>query len=75
MAEEFLSDPVPSSDVSEAHREPIRHVLYGSKVAIARTISILHVKGYAETLEWSKPLPTQTPGEYMSILRRMILLQ
>lgn len=66
------STPHPSNP---SHREPIRHVLYGSKAAIARTIAILHLKGYAETFQWSKPLPTQTPGEYMSILTRQLKLE
>ena len=75
MAEEFLSDLPPSTSSYEVQRSPIRHVLYGSKVAIARTISILHVKGYAETFEWSMLLPTETPGEYMTILSRLIVME
>ncbi|WP_416674118.1 hypothetical protein [Egbenema bharatensis] len=46
MAEEFLPDFIPPARSSQAQREPIRHVLYGSKSTIARTISILHIKGY-----------------------------
>lgn len=75
MAKEFVSDLPLSTSSSQIQREPIRHVLYGSKVAIIRTISILHVKGYAETFEWSKPLPTETPGTYMSILSRLLLME
>jgi hypothetical protein len=70
MAEEFRFDFPGAKQPSIQQREPIRHILYGSKQGIARTISILHLKGYAQTFEWSKPLPTQTPGEYMSILTR-----
>lgn len=75
MAEEFLSDLPPVAASCETQREPIRHILYGSKMAIARTTSILHVKGYAETFEWSKPLPTETPGEYISILSRLMRME
>lgn len=70
-----MSDSIASVSISEKQREPIRHVLYGSKQAIARTIMILHIKGYAETFEWSKPLPTENHGEYMSILSRQMLLE
>ncbi len=79
MCDGSLSDNFPPQETPQAKgavwREPVRHVIYGSKPAIALTISVLHVKGYAETREWSKPLPTQVPGEYMSILRRLILLE
>lgn len=75
MAEEFLSDVPPPVSLPARTREPLRHVLYGSKLAIARTISILHIKGYAETFEWSKPIPTQTPGEYISILSHLMQIE
>jgi hypothetical protein len=65
---------IPSPEQADG-REPIKHVLYGSKAAIALAIATLHVRGYAETREWSKPLPTPTPGEYMSILRRLLWLE
>lgn len=70
MAEEFLSNVSSPATSDEVQRKPIRHVLYGSRQAIFHTISVLHVKGYAETCEWSKPLPTQIPGQYMVILIR-----
>jgi hypothetical protein len=75
MAKEFLLDP-SSHDFSSSQpsREPIKHVLYGSKQAIAYTIHALHNKGYAEAGAWSRPQPTQTPGEFMSILLRYLLL-
>ncbi|NJO77706.1 MAG: hypothetical protein HC827_03720 [Cyanobacteria bacterium RM1_2_2] len=60
MAEEFLSN-CPSSDIplpppyNSMQRERIKHVLYGSKPAIAHTIHQLHNRGYAETGAWSRP--------------------
>lgn len=75
MAEEFLSDSAAPVPITGGQREPIRHVLYGSRRAIARTIAILHVKGYAERFEWSKLLPTEVPGEYMAILRRSMQME
>jgi len=64
-----------SSAQPDSQRESVRHILYGSREAIARTIAILHLKGYAEPFQWSKPIPTQTPGEYMSILTRLLQLR
>ena len=75
MAEEFLLDaPSLDSSFQSSQREPIKHVLYGSKQAIAYTIHTLHNQGYAEAGAWSRPQSTQTPGEFMSILLRYLLL-
>ncbi len=35
----------------------------------------LHNRGYAETSDWSRPQPTEIPGEFMSILLRYLLLE
>lgn len=76
MADEFLSDLPPEAEQIQrkVQRERIKHVLYGSKRAIAHTIHQLHNRGYAETSDWSRPQPTETPGEFMSILLRYLLL-
>ena len=75
MAKEFLlSASTLDSSFQLSQREPIKHVLYGSKPAIAHTIHVLHNQGYAEAGAWSRPQPTQTPGEFMSILLRYLRL-
>ena len=75
MAEEFLlGASAPDSSFQPSQREPIKHVLYGSKPAIAHTIHVLHNQGCAEAGAWSRPQLTQTPGEFMSILLRYLRL-
>lgn len=61
-------------ELGSMQRERIKHILYDSKSAIAHTIHQLHNRGYAETGAWSRPQPTETPGEFMSILLRTLLL-
>ena len=77
MADKFLSDLLPEAEQiqREFQRERIKHVLYGSHRAIARTIHQLHNQGYAEAGSWSRPQPTEIPGEFMSILLRYLLLE
>lgn len=72
MADEFLPD-LPAD--AAVQRERIKHVLYGSPRAIARTIHQLHNQGYVEATAWSRPQPTEIPGEFMSLLLRYLLLE
>ena len=64
------STVVPESD----RREPLKHLLIGSKKTVISTIHYLHVLGYAHATDWSDPIPTSNPGEVMSILVRQILI-
>ncbi|MBE9177173.1 hypothetical protein IQ268_01110 [Oculatella sp. LEGE 06141] len=67
---------------SPHHREPLKHLLIGSPIAIRRTIHLLHNLRYAEAGLWSPliTIPNQqlivTPneGDVMSLLMRSIRL-
>jgi hypothetical protein len=50
---------IPPSSRSAPHPRPerLRHLLYGSRAAIDRTIKILHAQGYADPNDWSDPIP------------------
>ncbi|WP_414620853.1 hypothetical protein [Calothrix sp. CCY 0018] len=61
------------SQISE--HEKIKHILIGSSFAVMNTIRILHELGYANADEWSPLLPTSNPGEFESILIRLITAQ
>lgn len=66
---------IPSSQalVSQtSEHEKIKHILIGSSFAVMKTIRILHELGYANADEWSPLLPTSNPGEFESILIRLI---
>ncbi|MBD2458425.1 hypothetical protein H6G80_30705 [Nostoc sp. FACHB-87] len=69
--------PVPNQTdfPSVPNREPLKHLLIGSRKAVISTIHYLKVIGYADVADWSQPLPTGNPDEVMSILSRQILVQ
>jgi hypothetical protein len=56
-------------------REIIKHTLIGSTQAVTATIRVLYQLGYADMLDWSPLVPTDNPGEVMSILVRAIAIQ
>ncbi|MBD2112673.1 MULTISPECIES: hypothetical protein [Cyanophyceae] len=62
------SQPQPRS-------ERLRHLLYGSRAAIDRTIKILHAYGYADPNDWSDPIPTDQPNQWMAILTKILLIE
>ena len=63
--------------------EKVRHLLYGSLVAIDRTIKILHALGYADPNDWSDPIPvppssaeaTNHPNQWMVIMTKTLLIE
>ena len=63
--------------VENTSRQPLRHILVGSPVAVRQTIHLLHTLHYAETVLWSPIMTTETPliitpeqGESVSLLRK-----
>ena len=67
----------PPAQPGRAHPRPdrLRHLLYGSLPAIDRTIKILHAYGYADPNDWSDPIPTEKPNQWMVILTKTLLLE
>ncbi|MGB3494763.1 MAG: hypothetical protein WBA57_18690 [Elainellaceae cyanobacterium] len=68
-------DNFPSHSQSSPHNESVRHLLYGSPKAIQIVIKNLHHRGYAEPNEWSRPMPTDRPGEVMCILTKTVQIE
>ena len=60
---------------SSPRNEFVRHLLYGSPEAIQIVIKSLHRLGYAEPNEWSRPMPTERPGEVMRILTKTVQIE
>jgi hypothetical protein len=52
--------------------ETIKHILIGSNKAVMGTIRVLHQLGYTDIRDWSPLLPTNNPGEFISVLIRSI---
>ena len=46
----------------------VRHVVFGPLAALQDTIKTLHKRGYAEANDWSQPQPTNTGGEFVTVL-------
>jgi hypothetical protein len=74
----YTTIPIPQFQaISPQLPEPetIKHTLIGSTQAVTATIRLLHQLGYADICDWSPLLPTNNPGEVMSILVRAITIQ
>ncbi|NJL47859.1 MAG: hypothetical protein HC929_10710 [Leptolyngbyaceae cyanobacterium SM2_5_2] len=58
---------------STPQREEVRHLLIGPPKAVERTIRILHVMGYADPNDWSRPIPLGEGGKPCQRTSRMAL--
>jgi hypothetical protein len=79
MTEDFLPDtapetPQPTPSSTEPKRDPLKVLIISSPKGVNTTIHTFYRLGYAQVSEWSKPQPTQNPGEVMSILSRRIAI-
>lgn len=55
--------------------ENVRHLVFGTLIAVRSTIKQLHKLGYAEPNDWSKPIATDRHNEVMVVLtKRMNVL-
>jgi hypothetical protein len=70
------------------YREEVRHLLIGPPKAVERTIRILHVMGYADPNDWSRPIPLGEggsaalaalfgvqPGEVIRVLTKHLMME
>lgn len=56
----------------EPQFEPLRHMVFGSAIAVRKTIALLHRLNYAEPHEWSKLIPTERENEVMAVLTKKV---
>lgn len=67
-----------SSQVGLDRREKLKHLLVGKPAVVKQAILRLHLSGYAEVREWSKPISAANslgePDEVVSILMRQVVL-
>lgn len=63
---------VQPNSLPQPERETIKHTLIGSNKAVMGTIRVLHQLGYTDIGDWSPLLPTNNPGEFISVLIRSI---
>ena len=64
----------PGKKSQSLNPEKVRHMLFGSLVAIDRTIKILHTLDYADPNDWSDPIPAEKPNQWMVILTKTLLI-
>lgn len=83
MTQDFISDsseisdpqtPVLSIPPSDPNRVPLKILIISTPQVVNSTIHTFYRLGFAQVSEWSKPQPTQNPGEVMSILSRRVLI-
>jgi hypothetical protein len=66
-------EKLPSLSANMApENEKIKHILIGSQRAVTVTIQVLDQLGYANITDWSPILPSDNPGEVISVLIRSI---
>jgi hypothetical protein len=72
MPEKPLAIEKTESNQSESGRTRIKHLLIGSRETVRATINSLHVVGYSETREWSKPQSAGILGESGEVVSVLI---
>ncbi len=72
FAAQSFSGPTPPDDGWGRSPQPenIRHLVFGTLVAVRSTIKQLHKLGYAEPNDWSKPIATDRQHGVMVVLTK-----
>ena len=65
---------LPSSQPQFPKPEKVKLSITGSRRAIQNIIYNLHARQFSQVQDWSPPVPTQNPGEFISILHRTLWL-
>jgi hypothetical protein len=64
----------PAGGAYNPQFESVRHMLFGSPIAVQMTIALLHKLNYAEPNDWSKPVPTGQANEVVVVLIKRVRL-
>ncbi|NEP15632.1 MAG: hypothetical protein F6J97_01870 [Leptolyngbya sp. SIO4C1] len=62
-----LPDDIPVAELAE-----FRHVISGSPEALQAGIKALQKCGYAELSDWTVPIPTHKPDEFICVLLKYL---
>ena len=54
----------------DANHKPIRVLICGIPTGVDGIVNRLHMRGFAQIGEWSRPLPSPIEGEVIRILTR-----
>jgi hypothetical protein len=69
------AQPPTGSAGPAPRREKANIAVYGSLVACDRIIKNLHILHFAEPNDWTDPLPTGRPNEWMRVLTKHLLIE
>ncbi|HSM82277.1 MAG TPA: hypothetical protein VLS96_11350 [Nodosilinea sp.] len=76
MPKTFLYANAPSGDeatpASGYDRDKVRILVVGPPAAVNRVISEMSHVGFSDSVEWSKPIPTERQQESMRVLTRYV---
>jgi hypothetical protein len=76
MPKTFLYANAPSEDEaipsSGGERDKVRILVIGRPTAVNRVISEMSHVGFSDSVEWSKPIPTDRQQEAMRVLTRYV---
>ena len=64
----------PNAQSQFSQPERVKLSVMGSQRAIKNIIHTLYVQQFSEVQDWSPPVPTKNPGEFISILYRTLWL-
>ncbi|MBD2105841.1 hypothetical protein [Nodosilinea sp. FACHB-13] len=64
-------DEQPKGPASD-HRDKVRILVIGRPTAVNRVISEMSHVGFSDSIEWSKPIPTDRQRESMRVLTRYV---
>ncbi len=56
----------------DVHRDKVRILVVGRPAAVNRVISEMSHVGFSDSVEWSKPIPTDRQKESMRVLTRYV---
>ncbi|HEY9879358.1 MAG TPA: hypothetical protein V6D29_12955 [Leptolyngbyaceae cyanobacterium] len=69
------AQPPTVSPALSPRRDKARIAVYGSLIACDRIIKTLHILHFAEPNDWTDPLPTGRPGEWVRIVTKHLLIE
>ncbi|MBE9156947.1 hypothetical protein IQ265_08915 [Nodosilinea sp. LEGE 06152] len=76
MPKTFLYTSAPSEDEATpstaGERDKVRVLVIGRPTAVNRVILEMSHLGFSDSIEWSKPIPTDRQQESMRVLTRYV---
>lgn len=75
MPKTFLYENISSEDqpkAADVERDKVRILVVGRTSAVNRVVLEMSHLDFSDSVEWSKPIPTDRPDESMRVLTRYV---